>query len=178
VSGGAGHRRKGDQIERELVHRHRHLGIHAERYPLSGSSQFRDSGHDLDLYINGPDEAPCVFEVKARGNGAGFTQLERWLGDYDLPVLRRNHADPMIVLPWRVGAAARTGSPMSDIMIDGNALIRAKRISKRRFEKMVSFYRARGATDRDLVQAMTAATQMIDPLGSNMPRHLRRGRGA
>jgi len=70
---------------------------------------------------------------------------------------------------------------MSNIMnieIDGNALIRAKKISERRFEKIVSFYRARGATDRDLVQAMTAATQMIDPLGSNMRRHLRRGRGA
>jgi hypothetical protein len=29
----------------------------------------------------------------SRKNGAGFTQLERWLGEYDLLVLRRNHAD-------------------------------------------------------------------------------------
>jgi len=42
----------------------------------------------------------------SRRNGAGFiTQLERWLGEYDLLVLRRNHADPMNVLPWRTWAA-------------------------------------------------------------------------
>ena len=41
----------------------------------------------------------------SRKNGAGFTQLERWLGEYDLLVLRRNHADPMIVLPWRTWTA-------------------------------------------------------------------------
>jgi hypothetical protein len=41
----------------------------------------------------------------SRKNGAGFTQLERWLGEYDLLVLRRNHAAPMIVLPWRTWAA-------------------------------------------------------------------------
>jgi len=42
----------------------------------------------------------------SRKNGAGFiTQLERWLGEYDLLVLRRNHADPTIVLPWRTWAA-------------------------------------------------------------------------
>jgi len=42
----------------------------------------------------------------SRKNGAGFiTQLERWLGEYDLLVLHRNHADPMIVLPWRTWAA-------------------------------------------------------------------------
>jgi hypothetical protein len=42
----------------------------------------------------------------SRKNGAGFiTQLERWLGEYDLLVQHRNHADPMIVLPWRTSAA-------------------------------------------------------------------------
>ena len=42
--------------------------------------------------------------MKKRRRGAGFTQIERWLGDYDLLMLRRNHADPMVVLPWRVWA--------------------------------------------------------------------------
>jgi hypothetical protein len=85
---GARHRQKGDRIERELVERHRALGVHAERYPLSGASRFRGSGHDLDLYVLGRDEAPLVAESKARKNGAGFTTLEKWLGDYDLLVLR------------------------------------------------------------------------------------------
>jgi len=45
----------------------------------------------------------------SRKNGAGFTQFERWLGEYDLLVLRRNHADPMTALPWRPWAALLRG---------------------------------------------------------------------
>ena len=99
---GAGHRRKGDRCERELVERHRAIGVHAERYPLSGASRFRGSGHDVDVYAFGRDEAPLVAEVKARKSGGGFVQLEKWLGEFDLLALRRNNADPLIVLPWRV----------------------------------------------------------------------------
>jgi hypothetical protein len=43
---GARHRRKGDRLERELVARHK---VHAERYPLSGASQFRGKSHDVDV---------------------------------------------------------------------------------------------------------------------------------
>jgi Holliday junction resolvase len=102
---GARHARKGRRAEREIVDRHLALGIHSERVPLSGASQYRNSGHDIDIYARGMDEAPIVAEVKARKDGAGFTQLERWLGDFDALFLRRNHADPMVVLPWRVWAA-------------------------------------------------------------------------
>jgi hypothetical protein len=105
---GARHRQKGNRIEREIVDRHLDLGIKAERYPLSGASRFRGSSHDVDVYVFGTDEAPLVAEVKARKKGAGFTQLETWLGEYDLLVLRRNHPDPMIVLPWRTWAALPT----------------------------------------------------------------------
>jgi Holliday junction resolvase len=99
---GARHRRKGDRVERELVDRHRAIGIKAERYPLSGASRFRGSGHDVDVYALGPEEAPLVAESKARKDGGGFVQLERWLGEYDLLFLRRNHADPLVVMPWRI----------------------------------------------------------------------------
>jgi Holliday junction resolvase len=102
MTGGSAARRKGDGIEREIVNLHRELGIHAERYPLSGASRFRGSGHDIDLYARGREQAPLVAEVKARKNGAGFTQLEKWLGDFDALFLRRNHADALVVLPWRV----------------------------------------------------------------------------
>jgi hypothetical protein len=77
---GARHRRKGTRIERELVDRHKALGIHAERYPLSGASHFRGSGHDIDVYALGRDKTPLVAEVKARANGAGFGTLEKWAG--------------------------------------------------------------------------------------------------
>ena len=104
MSAGARYRRVGNTCEREVVDRHLALGIHSERYPLSGSSRFRGSGHDVDIYVFGTEEAPLVAEVKKRKNGAGFTQLERWLGEYDALFLRRNHADPLVVLPWRVWA--------------------------------------------------------------------------
>ena len=100
---GARHRRKGDRLEREIVDRHRELGAHAERYP-SGASRFRGSGHDVDLYAFGRNEAPIVAEVKGRKNGAGFTTLEKWLGEFDVLFLRRNNADPLVVLPWRMWA--------------------------------------------------------------------------
>jgi Holliday junction resolvase len=102
---GARHRRKGDRCERELVERHKAIGVHAERYPLSGASRFRGSGHDLDIYALGRKEAPLVAESKARKDGGGFVQLKKWLGEFDLLFLRRNHADPLVVLPWRVWAA-------------------------------------------------------------------------
>jgi hypothetical protein len=100
--GGARHRRAGDRVERELVALHKALGIEAERYPLSGSSRFRGSGHDLDIYVFGRDQAPLVVEVKKRGNGEGFAVIERWLGEYDLLFLRRNNNTPLVVLPWRI----------------------------------------------------------------------------
>jgi Holliday junction resolvase len=102
---GARHRRKGDRCERELVERHKALGIHAERYPLSGASRFRGSGHDVDLYPFGREQAPIVAEVKARKGGDGFVQLEKWLGDYDALFLRRNNAEPLVVLPWATWTA-------------------------------------------------------------------------
>jgi hypothetical protein len=40
-------RREGNRIEGEIVAAHRGIGTHAERYPLSRSSRFRGSGHDL-----------------------------------------------------------------------------------------------------------------------------------
>jgi hypothetical protein len=84
------------------VERHRALGVHAERYPLSGTSRFRGRGHDVDLYLFGRDQAPAVAE--AHKNGAGFTTLETWLAEYDALYLRRNNADPLDVLPWRMWA--------------------------------------------------------------------------
>ena len=102
--GGARHRQKGDRIEREIVDRHCTLGVRAERYPLSGASRFRGSSHDIDCYVFGIEEAPLVCEVKGRKNGAGFTTIEGWLANYDCLFLRRNNADPLVLIPWRLWA--------------------------------------------------------------------------
>jgi len=98
---GAKHRTKGNRVEREIVQLHKDMGIHAERYPLSGSSRFRGSGHDIDIYPRGRD-APLVAEVKARKSGHGFAMLKKWQGEYDLLFLRENQEpQPTVVMPWR-----------------------------------------------------------------------------
>lgn len=102
MTGGRAPRRKGDLLERAFVNRHKGIGVHCERYPLSGASRFRGSGHDLDLYAFGREQAPLVAEVKARKDGAGFNTLEKWLGEYDELFFRRNNADPLVLLPWRI----------------------------------------------------------------------------
>jgi Holliday junction resolvase len=99
---GRASRDKGGRTERAIVNLHKELGIHAERYPLSGASRFRGLGHDTDIYLFGRDQAPLVAEVKARQGGEGFVTLERWLGDFDLLFLKRNNATPLVVMPWRI----------------------------------------------------------------------------
>jgi hypothetical protein len=103
--GGGRSRAKGDRIEREIVSRQAAIGIKAERYPLCGASRFRGSGHHIDIYAFGTDEAPLVAEVKLRRSGAGFATLEKWLGEYDCLFLRRDSAEPTVLLPWRVWVA-------------------------------------------------------------------------
>ncbi len=101
---GKAQRDKGARIEREIVHRHIEIGVHAERVPLSGAARYQGASHDVDVLAFGREGAPLCAEVKGRKSGAGFTTLERWLGDNDALFLRRDHADPIVVIPWRVWA--------------------------------------------------------------------------
>jgi hypothetical protein len=48
-----------------------------------------------------PGRRACPNFVPA---AASRRALERWLGEYDVLALRRNNAEPLIVLPWRVWA--------------------------------------------------------------------------
>jgi Holliday junction resolvase len=97
-------RDKGARVEREIVNRHKQIGIYAEKVPLSGASHYQKNGADVDVYAFGRDEAPIIAEVKARKSGSGFTTLEKWLGDNDALFLRRDNADPIVVLPFRIWA--------------------------------------------------------------------------
>jgi Holliday junction resolvase len=99
---GRASKEKGARIERELLNRHRQIGVVAQKTPLSGAVQFRGSTSDLDIYIDGPDYGPLIAECKARANGEGFATLERWLADFDLLFLRKDRSDPLVAMPWRV----------------------------------------------------------------------------
>lgn len=95
--------KKGYRVEREIAALHAALGIRAERVPLSGALAKRlgpDFAGDLKVYLFGADGSPATAEVKARAAGGGFVQLERWLGNHDLLILKRNNVQPMILLPW------------------------------------------------------------------------------
>jgi hypothetical protein len=97
-------RDKGARIEREVVAAHAELGVVGERVPLSGAARYRGNGADVDIYPFGPTEPPLCCQVKARASGEGFTTLERWLSDADALFLRRDRADPLVVLPWQTWA--------------------------------------------------------------------------
>jgi hypothetical protein len=72
----------------------------------SSSPGIKLSGSDLkDIRSPVPAdsaEAPLVAEVKA-GKTAPAS-IENWLGEYDALFLRRDHADPLVVVPWRIWA--------------------------------------------------------------------------
>lgn len=99
----AGRVAKGARVEREIAELHARVGVIARRVPLSGAAAKRlgpDFGGDLRVWVFGDEQPPLVAEVKARSAGGGFIVLEKWLSNHDMLVLKRNHAPPMVVLPW------------------------------------------------------------------------------
>ena len=99
----SGRARKGGRVEREIVALIRDLGIECRKVPLSGALAKRlgaDFAGDVKAWAFGPDAPPLTLEVKARAGGAGFATLEKWLGDCDALVLKRNGVPPMVALPW------------------------------------------------------------------------------
>jgi len=61
-------------------------------------------GHDIDIYPFGEDAGALVAELKSRKSGAGFVQLEHWLGDNNLLFLWRDRQDPMVCMGWETWA--------------------------------------------------------------------------
>jgi len=75
-----------------------------DRAAANGFYDIRGTAPTLMSTPSWPEAAPLVSEVKTRGNGEGFTMLERWLGDADILFLRRDRPEPLVVLPWRIWA--------------------------------------------------------------------------
>lgn len=93
-------KQKGDRIERQIVQKHKDIGFPCCRVPLSGACGESDEQFSGDIKLDLPEIGTLRAEVKARANGEGFKTLEAWLGNNDLLFLRRDHAEPLVVLPW------------------------------------------------------------------------------
>lgn len=95
---GSTSRRKGRKVELEIVHKHEDIDVPCRRRQAAG---LKDGPDDPDLLVAG-----CLTaEVKARAGGQGFKTLERWLADHDLLFLRRDRAEPLVLMPWALYAA-------------------------------------------------------------------------
>lgn len=97
---------KGANRERELVNLHRKLGIPAQRVPLSGGALYQGNGEDLDIYIDGVDQAPLCCQVKAMKSPRGIKGILDDLADSDALFIRLDAEPgqpvrpPTVVLPW------------------------------------------------------------------------------
>ena len=92
-------REKGARVEREIVTRHKAIGVHAERVPMSGASAYTHDA-DIDVYPFGRDAGALIGEVKARAK-LPKTMLD-WLGENDLLFMKQNRQEPVVMMPWRV----------------------------------------------------------------------------
>ena len=90
-------KRKGTRVENEIVKLFQVEGFNARRQPLSGAIQ--DFPHDVQVsdLFNGTN-----IEVKARKNGEGFAQLDKWKGSADLLILKKDFSNPMVYLDWNL----------------------------------------------------------------------------
>jgi Holliday junction resolvase len=91
-------RDKGNRAERSVVRYLQEQGFAAERVPLSGAAGGSYRG-DLTLSLVG--RSLCA-EVKVRASG--FGQLYNWLKGSDLLIVRRDRAEPLVVIPLKLAA--------------------------------------------------------------------------
>lgn len=93
-------KQKGDRAERGIVKKLVGIGVDAQRVPLSGAAGGYFGG---DLTIKDlPGLGNLLGEVKSRAGGGGFKLLEKWMGSNDLLFLKRDHQEPLVVMPWEV----------------------------------------------------------------------------
>ena len=86
---------KGTRVENEIVKLFQAEGFNARRQPLSGAIQAFPHDVQVKDLFDGTN-----VEVKARKNGEGFTQLDKWKGSADLLVLKKDRTSPMICMDW------------------------------------------------------------------------------
>ena len=95
-------RNKGARVERDIVNRHKALGVHAERVPISGASTYTHP-YDVDVYPFGLCFEPMVAEVKAEQRAIPKTIIKQ-LGEADLLFMKPDRQDPYVFMPWATWA--------------------------------------------------------------------------
>lgn len=88
-------KQKGMRLEREIVKWLQAAGLQARRQP--GSGIYSDFPHDAECRIGG---RRFILECKARANS--FRQLDGWLGQADLLVVKVDRAEPRVYMDWNV----------------------------------------------------------------------------
>jgi Holliday junction resolvase len=96
VSGGKRPRQKGDRFERHLVRFFQEHGFSSERVPLSGSAGGSYRG-DLTTALLGRD---LCIEAKHRADG--FKELYSWIQGRDALIVKRDRAEPLVIVPLRL----------------------------------------------------------------------------
>jgi hypothetical protein len=119
-------KRKGDDAERDLVHRHQALGVECERTLLSGQAAGREPETDLRL------PAGLRAQVKVNGRGDGLVTLYRNLGTQDVLFTRADRHPWLVVLSWdawtkAVRALATNGTGVTGESVPREAVERAVR---------------------------------------------------
>ena len=93
-------RQKGSRIEREIAQMFRLLGFEANRVDEKMGQLGKTQSCDVDAFIDGADKPPWKVEVKARSNGEGFKNLDAWLADNELLILRKDRSEPGVYMTW------------------------------------------------------------------------------
>ncbi len=89
-------RQKGAEGEREVVHLHEAMGIHAVKVPLSGATGYR-GGEDVDIHVD--DGEPLRAQVKRQATDAGWKMALGQLGKACALFFRQDRGDWLVLMP-------------------------------------------------------------------------------
>lgn len=92
---------KGSRIEREIAQMFKELGFYAMRVDEKMGQLGKTQSCDVDVYIDGTDKPPWKVEIKARRNGEGFKNLDAWLANNELLILRKDRSEPSVYMNWK-----------------------------------------------------------------------------
>ena len=89
-------RQKGAEGEREVVHLHTDMGIHAVKVPLSGATGYH-GGEDVDIHVD--DGEPLRVQVKRQATDAGWKTALGQLGKACALFFRQDRGGWFVLMP-------------------------------------------------------------------------------